>query len=64
MAPYLLEMRVIRRITESVKSAVLVDSGLILYSFPSLFNDTFILFDGCKDSDFSLFFHTMQDSFS
>jgi hypothetical protein len=30
MAPYLLDMRVIRRITESVKPAVLVDSGLIV----------------------------------
>ena len=30
MAPYLLDMGVIRRITESVKPEVLVDSGLIL----------------------------------
>ena len=30
MAPYLFDMRVIRRITESVKPEVLVDSGLIL----------------------------------
>ena len=30
MAPYLLDMRVIRRITESVNPAVLVDSGLIV----------------------------------
>ena len=30
MAPYLLDMRVIRRIMESVNPAVLVDSGLIV----------------------------------
>ena len=29
MAPYLLDIRVIRRMTESVKPAVLVDSGFI-----------------------------------
>ena len=35
MAPYLLDMRVIRRITESVNPAVLVDSGLIVLLFLS-----------------------------